>query len=99
MRSVPLRTIVALVAFPLGLAACGGGTADLDDLASTLEEIAEHTPEQAQCVATDIREAGKYTEDEINDFSDGKSDDPVIAAKISDFENEVAQAVTDCGGA
>lgn len=95
MRSASLRTLVILAALPLGLAACGGSS-DLDDLAETLEEVAELTPEQAQCVATDLRAAAKYTEDQINDFADGEVENQEWAELLPEFENDVAVAITAC---
>lgn len=97
MRSTPIRMLALTLSLVFGLSACGGSS-DLDDLAETLAEVGDLTTEQAACVAAELRESGAYDEDEVNDFADGQTDDPARAEKLAAFENDVAGAVSNCGG-
>lgn len=105
LRAVRTRVMALVVVLPLTLAACSGSS-DLDDLAETLEKVAGFTPEQATCVADELRATGSYDEGVINDLADGVVDEshddryPTQADKdelLGQFDNDVATAVSGCG--
>jgi len=108
MRFLRSRSLAAIIALPLVAAACGG-SADLDDLATTLQETAGLTEEQATCVADEIEASGVYDDDTINDLSDGSVDDLEVGdmtdteaqearqTLLDGFSEDVRTAVLGCG--
>lgn len=89
MRSSLSRPSAIIVACGLLFSACGDDASDHEALVKALSSQDQMTTEEATCIADDIFEEGRYTEDEMK-----KAGKDITA--VDGFQEAVEAAMDSC---